>query len=175
MGLRNFSAQEGTTTPFGAVQFEHLLASVEKVPLPPNVDRQTRDGWRPRLRALILVMRGKRACQCESKKITGYPLRLMITQLARLTGNPRSACRRFVRRMGNKAKNNYKRWPVSEQERMLEMLDNHCVSEVADRMPVLRVRHLWHTAAAESKGWPAPGLHIKNPTWLPPCMCISMR
>jgi hypothetical protein len=36
--------------------------------------------------------------------------------------------------MGNKAKNNYKRWPVSEQERMLEMLDNHCVSEVADRM-----------------------------------------
>jgi len=57
MGLRNFSAQEGTTTPFTAVQFEHLLASVEKMPLPPNVDRQTRNGWRPRLRALILVMR----------------------------------------------------------------------------------------------------------------------
>ncbi len=67
-------------------------------------------------------------------KISGYPLRLMITQLVRLTGNPRSACRRFVRRMGNKAKNNYKRWPVSEQQRLLEMLDNYCVSEAAGRM-----------------------------------------
>lgn len=57
MGLKNFSAQEGTTTPFTATQFEHLLLSVEKVPPPPNVDRLTRDGWRPRLRGLLLVMR----------------------------------------------------------------------------------------------------------------------
>src|SRR5579871_6075537 len=38
VGLRNFSAQEGTTTPFTAVQFEQLLASIGKIPLPPNVD-----------------------------------------------------------------------------------------------------------------------------------------
>lgn len=57
MGLRNFSAEEGTTTPFTALQFEHLLLSIETVPLPRNVDRLTRDGWRPRLRALLLVMR----------------------------------------------------------------------------------------------------------------------
>jgi integrase/recombinase XerD len=57
MGLRNFSAQEGTTTPFTAAQFEHLLLAIEKVPLPKNVDRLTRDGWRPRLRGLVLAMR----------------------------------------------------------------------------------------------------------------------
>ena len=34
MGLRNFSAQEGTTTPLTAPQFEHLLAAVEKVTIP---------------------------------------------------------------------------------------------------------------------------------------------
>ena len=56
-GLRNFSAQEGTTVPFTAMQFEQLLLSIEKLPLPPNVDRMTRDGWRPRMRGLILVMR----------------------------------------------------------------------------------------------------------------------
>jgi hypothetical protein len=44
-------------TPFTAIQFEQLLLSIEKIPLPANVDRLTRDGWRPRLRALILVMR----------------------------------------------------------------------------------------------------------------------
>ena len=57
MGLKNFSAQEGTTTPFTAAQFQHLLLAVEKVPLPKNVDRLTRDGWQPRLRALVLTMR----------------------------------------------------------------------------------------------------------------------
>ena len=67
-------------------------------------------------------------------KVSGYPLRLVITQLVKMTGNPRSACRRFVRRMGNKAKSSYKRWPVSEQQRLLEMLDKHSISEAASRM-----------------------------------------
>jgi len=57
MGLKNFSAQEGTTTPFTAMQFELLLMAIEKVPLPKNVDKLTRDGWRPRLRGLVLTMR----------------------------------------------------------------------------------------------------------------------
>lgn len=56
-GLKNFSAAEGATTPFTAAQFEQLLSAIEKVRIPLNVDRQTRDGWRPRLRGLILVMR----------------------------------------------------------------------------------------------------------------------
>ena len=57
MGLKNFSAEEGTTTPFAASQFEYILSSVERMKIPRNVDRLTYDGWRPRLRALILVMR----------------------------------------------------------------------------------------------------------------------
>lgn len=57
MGLRNFRAEEGTTTPFTAAQFEDVLSAVERTKIPKNVDRQTSDGWRPRLRGLILVMR----------------------------------------------------------------------------------------------------------------------
>src|SRR5215831_17275140 len=47
---------KGLQTPFAAAQFEQLLSAIEKVKIPLNVDRQTRDGRRPRLRGLILVM-----------------------------------------------------------------------------------------------------------------------
>jgi integrase len=56
-GLRNFRAEEGTTIPFSAAQFERLLSAVDGLNVPNNVDRQTRDGWRLRLRGLVLVMR----------------------------------------------------------------------------------------------------------------------
>lgn len=56
-GLRNFRAEEGTTTPFTAAQFERLLSAIDELKIPINVDRQTRDGWRPRLRGLVLAMR----------------------------------------------------------------------------------------------------------------------
>ncbi len=57
MGLKNFTAVAGTTTPLTAVQFEFLLATIDTLRVPKNVDRLTRDGWRARLRALLLVMR----------------------------------------------------------------------------------------------------------------------
>src|SRR6266567_8171580 len=58
-------------------------------------------------------------------KATGFQLRQLVTQLLEMTGYPRSACRRFIQRMGNTAKSLYKRWPASEQERLLELLDKH--------------------------------------------------
>jgi predicted DNA-binding protein YlxM (UPF0122 family) len=57
-----------------------------------------------------------------------------VTQLVELTGYPRTACRRFIQRIGNIAKNRYKRWPIAEQERLLELLDKYSVAEVAQRM-----------------------------------------
>jgi hypothetical protein len=67
-------------------------------------------------------------------KTTGYALRQIVTQLVEMTGNPRSACRRFVYRMGSTAKIRYKRWPVSEQQRLLELLDKYSVSEASRMM-----------------------------------------
>jgi hypothetical protein len=67
-------------------------------------------------------------------KTTGYALRQIVTQLVEMTGYPRSACRRFIYRMGNKAKFHYKEWSVSEQERLLELLDDHSIASVARQM-----------------------------------------
>jgi hypothetical protein len=65
---------------------------------------------------------------------TGSQLRQVVTQLVEITGNPRSACRRFIYRIGNIAKKGYKKWPVAEQERLLDLLDKYTVAEVAQRM-----------------------------------------
>jgi hypothetical protein len=67
-------------------------------------------------------------------KATGFQLRQLVTQLLEMTGYPRSACRRFMQRMGNKAKSPYKRWPASEQERLLELLDKHSIADASRRM-----------------------------------------
>jgi hypothetical protein len=67
-------------------------------------------------------------------KATGYALRQVITQLVEMTGYPRSACRRFAYKTGNKSKGRHKRWPVSEQQRLLELLDKYTIAETAQRM-----------------------------------------
>jgi hypothetical protein len=67
-------------------------------------------------------------------KTTGYALRQIVTQLVEMTGYPRSACRRFIYRMGNKTKCHYKEWSASEQERLLELLDDHSVASAARQM-----------------------------------------
>lgn len=57
IGVRQFSAEEGTTTPLIADQFERLLSAIDKVTVPKNVASKTREAWKPRLRALILLQR----------------------------------------------------------------------------------------------------------------------
>jgi hypothetical protein len=51
-----------------------------------------------------------------------------------MTGYPRSACRRFIYRMGNRATFHYKEWSASEQERLLELLDDHSVASAARQL-----------------------------------------
>src|SRR5438105_796416 len=67
-------------------------------------------------------------------KATGPHRKQLVTRLAQLTGNPRSACRRFIERIGNKAKTPYKKWAPKDQERLLELLDKYTVSEASKLM-----------------------------------------
>lgn len=67
-------------------------------------------------------------------KASGYQLRRVVMQLVEMTGHPRSACRRFVYRMGNKGKTRHKKWPMAEQQRLLELLDKYTIGEAAQRM-----------------------------------------
>lgn len=65
---------------------------------------------------------------------SGRQLRELVSELAWATGYPRKACRRFARQMGVRAQRKHKRWPDSEQRRLLELLETHAVAETAKIM-----------------------------------------
>jgi hypothetical protein len=65
---------------------------------------------------------------------TGPQRTQVVAQLSQLTGNPMPACRRFIERMGNKAKIPYKKWCPKDQEKLLELLDKYTVSETSQQM-----------------------------------------
>ena len=64
----------------------------------------------------------------------GNELSSLVTKLEEESGNPRWACRRFVRRMGVKSRRPYRTWTTSEQQRLLKLIDLHPINEVAKLM-----------------------------------------
>jgi hypothetical protein len=70
-------------------------------------------------------------------------LSCLFTALEDMSGNPRWACRRFVRSMGLKSKRPQRAWSTAEQQRLLKLLDLHPVQEIAK---VLRRSQssVWH-------------------------------
>jgi hypothetical protein len=65
---------------------------------------------------------------------SGKELSALLTKLVEESGNPRWACRRFVRRMGVKSRRTYRTWTVPEQQRLLKLIDLHPINEVAKLM-----------------------------------------
>jgi hypothetical protein len=64
----------------------------------------------------------------------GPQRRQLVSRLSQMTGYPRSACRRFIQRMGNKSKSRQKKWPPGDREKLLELLDKYTVSDAAKQM-----------------------------------------
>jgi hypothetical protein len=65
---------------------------------------------------------------------SGKELSNLLTRLEEESGNPRWACRRFVRRMGIEAKRPQRSWTIQEQQRLMKLLDLHPVKEIAQLM-----------------------------------------
>jgi len=65
---------------------------------------------------------------------SGKELSALLTKLVEESGNPRWACRRFVRRMGVKSRRTYRTWTAPEQQRLLKLIDLHPINEVAKLM-----------------------------------------
>jgi len=65
---------------------------------------------------------------------SGKELSALLTKLVEESGNPRWACRRFVRRMGLKSRRPYRVWSHPEQQRLLKLIDLHAINEVAKQM-----------------------------------------
>ncbi len=84
----------------------------------------------------------------------GYKaLRALITNLAVVSGNPRSACWRFVRQAGPSSKRSYRQWTRSEQQKLLDLIASHCLYEVTIllRRSPTSVRSMLHRLGANAR------------------------
>jgi hypothetical protein len=82
----------------------------------------------------------------------------ILLQLAQISGNPRDACLRFLRRLGVAEKRSYREWTTREQQRLIELMDDVPVEEAARvlRRPPASVRSMLHRlglGVRQSREW----------------------
>jgi len=96
----------------------------------------------------------------------------LVAKLAQMSGNPRDACLRFLRRLGVVEKRSYREWTKPEQQRLVELIDSVPVEEAARilRRPPASVRSMLHRlglGVRQSREWfslslLAQALHISR-------------
>ncbi|HKU24094.1 MAG TPA: hypothetical protein VJQ54_01415 [Candidatus Sulfotelmatobacter sp.] len=96
----------------------------------------------------------------------------ILSKLAQISGNPRDACLRFLRRHGVAEKRSYREWTTREQQRLVELIDDVPVEEAARvlRRPPASVRSMLHRlglGVRQSREWftvslLAEALHISR-------------
>src|SRR6266849_5611246 len=131
-----------------------------------NLTKKTRVHYRWSREARALVLANRNASKHE--------LSDLVTQLARMTGNPRFACRRFVSRLGGKWNLAYRSWTLPEEKRLLTLIENHSIADIVKTLR--RTRHsifskLYELGANANMGrdWfsvytLAQALHIRHAT-----------
>jgi hypothetical protein len=82
----------------------------------------------------------------------------ILSELVQISGNPRDACLRFLRRLGVAEKRSYREWTTREQQRLIELIDDVPVEEVARvlRRPPASVRSMLHRlglGVRQSREW----------------------
>jgi hypothetical protein len=96
----------------------------------------------------------------------------ILSKLAQISGNPRDACLRFLRRLGVAEKRSYREWTTRERQRLIELIDDVPVEEAARvlRRPPASVRSMLHRlglGVRQSREWftvslLAEALHISR-------------
>jgi len=82
----------------------------------------------------------------------------ILLRLAEISGNPRNACLRFLRRLGVVEQRSYREWTTREQQRLIELMDGVPVEEAARvlRRPPASVRSMLHRlglGVRQSREW----------------------
>lgn len=82
----------------------------------------------------------------------------LISKLVEISGNPRDACLRFLRRLGVAEKRSYRGWTTREQQRLIELMEDVTVEEAARilRRPPASVRSMLHRlgfGARQNREW----------------------
>jgi len=72
--------------------------------------------------------------------------RILVVRLVEISGNPREACLRFLRRSGLEQKRSYREWTKPEQRRLLDLIITMPVDEAARTLgrPAGSVRSMLH-------------------------------
>jgi hypothetical protein len=80
-------------------------------------------------------------------------LKALISRVAAVSGNPRSACWRFVRQSGAKAKRSYRPWTEAEQQKLLVLIGSHSLDEATllMRRSPTSVRSMLHRLGASAR------------------------
>lgn len=77
----------------------------------------------------------------------------LITKIAAVTGNPRTACWRFARQSGVRSKRSYREWAKPEQQKLLDLIASRPLDEVTlllGRSPT-SVRSMLHRLGASAR------------------------
>ena len=108
----------------------------------------------------------------KSGNYRGSDKEQILSKLVQISGNPRGACLRFVRRLGASEKRSYREWTTREQQRLIELIDDVPVEEAARvlRRPPASVRSMLHRlglGVRQSREWftvslLAQALHISR-------------
>lgn len=84
---------------------------------------------------------------------SGREVSVLITRLVRETGNPRWACRRFLRSLGLRCRQPHRAWTVADRHCLLKLLDQHPVNEIAKllRRSQSSIRHMLQRLGAKGR------------------------
>jgi len=82
----------------------------------------------------------------------------ILSRLTQVSGNPRDACLRFLRRLGLAEKRSYREWTTRERQRLVELIDDVPIEEAARILhrPPASVRSMLHRlglGARQSREW----------------------
>jgi hypothetical protein len=94
--------------------------------------------------------------QLDTSQASGldtYAMKSLITKIAEVSGNPRSACWRFVRHSGLTSKRSYRPWTKVEQQKLLDLIASHSLTEVTVllRRSATSLRAMLHRLGASSR------------------------
>ena len=99
-----------------------------------QIYRMSQKDYEKKRRAFYWSDRAKQAIQDWQQRLGksgAADRKQIIAQLTEISGNPRDACLRFLRRMGGVQKRTYRKWTKPEQQRLVDLIERMPVIEAA--------------------------------------------
>jgi len=95
-----------------------------------NLNKRRSFKWSRQARELVKQFE-LRSRSITRKGLTRMDLEYFLTRLVLISGNPRSACLRFLRRSRDPVKRRYQQWTEAEKQRLLSLTERCSLQEIA--------------------------------------------